>query len=291
MDEHWPDSEIVPYPLTEKETADMAAAVAAAKEADVVIAVVGEDEYRVGESRSRTSLDLPGRQRQLLQRLVATGKSVVLVLVNGQPLTVNWEDRNVAAILETWFPGPRGGKTIARTLFGEINPSGRLTVTFPKSVGQVEYNFPFKKGSHGAQNENGDPNGSGVTRVVGPLYPFGYGLSYTTFGYTNFEVSVKNGAVVASVDIANTGKRDGTEVVQLYVKDLYSSVVTYDSVLRGFEKVALKPGEKKRVTFTLKPEAFQILGKDMKWAVEPGDFEIRVGASSVDIRARKVIRL
>ena len=291
VDEHWPDSEIVPYPLTEKETADMAAAVAAAKEADVVIAVVGEDEYRVGESRSRTSLDLPGRQRQLLQRLVATGKPVVLVLVNGQPLTVNWEDRNVAAILETWFPGPRGGKTIARTLFGEINPSGRLTVTFPKSVGQVEYNFPFKKGSHGAQNENGDPNGSGVTRVVGPLYPFGYGLSYTTFGYTNLEVAEADGTVVVSVDVANTGKRDGTEVVQLYVRDLYSSVVTYDSVLRGFEKVALKPGEKKRVTFTLKPEAFQILGKDMKWAVEPGDFEIRVGASSVDIRASRVIRL
>ena len=291
VDAHFPQSEIVPYPLTASETSGIASAVAAARESDVVIAVMGEDEFRVGESRSRTSLDLPGRQRLLLERLAETGKPVVLVLVNGQPLTINWEDRNLAAILETWFPGPRGGQTIARTLFGEINPSGRLTVTFPKAVGQIEYNFPFKKGAHGRQNEIGDPNGSGVTRVIGALYPFGYGLSYTTFGYGDLEVSVTDETVIASVNVTNTGKRAGAEVVQLYVRDLYASVVTYDSVLRGFEKVWLEPGETKRVVFELKREAFQILGRDMKWVVEPGDFEIRVGASSEDIRARKVIRL
>ena len=295
VDADWPDSEIVPRPLTAKESAAMDAAVGCAGDVDVIVAVLGEDERCCGESRSRTSLDLPGRQQQFLERLQATGKPVVLVLVNGQPLTVNWADRNVAAILETWFPGPRGGVQIAKTLFGELNPSGRLTVTFPKSIGQIECNFPFKKGSHGGQDRSGGPNGSGATRVIGSLYPFGYGLGYTTFAYSDLDVA--EGGIgrdvlwTVSCDVTNVGKREGSEVVQLYVRDLFSSVVTYDSVLRGFEKVRLKAGESKRVTFTLSRSDLMILDRDMKWVTEPGEFEIRVGSSCEDVRLREVVRL
>ncbi len=285
-DAGWPDSEIVPVPMTDGEKKMMAAAVAKARRADVVIAVLGEDEYRVGESRSRTSLGLPGRQEQLLEALHATGKPVILVLVNGQPLTINWADRNIPAILETWFPSFRGGLAIARTLWGDYNPGGKLTVTFPKTTGQIELNFPFKKGSHGGQPAGG-PNGSGDTRVLGPLYPFGHGLSYTTFKYSDLRIDpgagIKSGVEV-SLDVTNTGSMAGDEVVQLYVRDKYSSVVTYDSVLRGFERVSLEPGETKTVRFLLSPEDLQILDADMKWTVEPGEFEIMAGSSSTDIR-------
>lgn len=294
VDGNWPESEVVPEPLAPHEKAGIEAAVAAAADVDAIIAVLGEDEQRCGESRSRTSLDLPGRQQQLLENLHATGKPVVLVLVNGQPLTINWAEKNVAAILETWFPGVCGGAEIAKTLFGERNPSGRLSITFPKSIGQIEYNFPFKKGSHGRQPRNHDPNGTGKTRVQGALYPFGFGLSYTTFEYRNLEIGEQgtgNGEQgwMVSCDVTNTGKRPGAEVVQLYVRDKYASVVTYDSVLRGFEKVWLLPGETKRVTFCLKPDDLAILDRNMRWTVEPGEFEIMVGASSEDIRLRKVV--
>lgn len=285
----WPDSEIVPTPLTEDEIKQMDEAIVAAEDCDVIIAVLGEDERCTGESRSRTDLSLPGRQQQLLEKLHATGKPVVLVLINGQPLTINWADRNIPSILEAWFPGQLGGEAIANTLFGVYNPGGRLSVTFPKSIGQIEYNFPFKPGSHGGQYTSG-PNGSGDTRVLGPLYPFGYGLSYTTFEYDNLRISQPNSGtespVTVSVDITNTGKRTGDEVVQLYLRDKVSSVIAYESVLRGFERISLKPGETKKVVFTLQPEDLQILDRHMEWTVEPGEFEVRVGASSTDIRLR-----
>lgn len=230
----------------------------------------------------------------MLQALHATGKPVVLVLINGQPLTVNWEDAKLPAILETWFPSYKGGTIIAETLFGQHNPSGKLTVTFPKSVGQVEYNFPFKKGSHGKQSKSG-PNGSGTTRVVGTLYPFGYGLSYTEYEYFNLKVDAPQqgtkGIVNVSVDIKNVGNRYGEEIVQLYLRDKYSSVVTYDSQLRGFEKVALQPGEMKTVSFALTPAELELLDKNMNWTVEPGEFEVMIGASSEDIRLRKTFEL
>ena len=285
----WPDSEIVPTPLTEDEIKQMDEAIVAAEDCDVIIAVLGEDGRCTGESRSRTDLSLPGRQQQLLEKLHATGKPVVLVLINGQPLTINWADRNIPSILEAWFPGQLGGEAIANTLFGVYNPGGRLSVTFPKSIGQIEYNFPFKPGSHGGQYTSG-PNGSGDTRVLGPLYPFGYGLSYTTFEYDNLRISQPNSGtespVTVSVDITNTGKRTGDEVVQLYLRDKVSSVIAYESVLRGFERISLQPGETKKVVFTLQPEDLQILDRHMEWTVEPGEFEVRVGASSTDIRLR-----
>jgi beta-glucosidase len=289
VDVAWPDSEIVPRPLDGRETGQLDEAVKAAESCDLVVAVLGEDENTCGESRSRTSLDLMGRQQLLLERLCATGKPVVVVLVNGQPLTVNWADRYAAAILEAWFPGPRGGVAVAKTLFGELNPSGKLTVTFPKSVGQIEYNFPFKKGSHGGQPP-WEENKSVITRVHGALYPFGYGLSYTKFEYSGMEVSSKkDGSFEVSCDVKNTGARDGAEVVQLYVRDLCSSVVTYDSVLRGFEKVWLEPSETRRVVFTVAPEDLAILDKNMRWTCEPGEFEFMLGASSEDIQLRKVV--
>lgn len=290
-DANWPDSEIVPTPLTDAEKREIAEAVEAAQGCDVIFAVLGEDETCTGESKSRTGLDLPGRQQQLLEALHATGKPVVLILINGQPLTINWADRHIPSILEAWFPGQLGGEAIARTLFGDYNPGGRLPVTFPKATGQIELNFPFKPGSQDGQYFTG-PNGSGNTRVNGPLYPFGYGLSYTTFDYSNLRISQETPAsqspVTITVDVRNSGAYAGDEVVQLYVRDKVSSVITYDSQLRGFERISLQPGEVKTVSFTLLPEDLQILDRHMQWTVEPGEFEVRIGASSSDIRLKDV---
>lgn len=294
VDAGFPDSELAPGPLTAAERAGIDEAVKQAAGCDVIVAVLGEDDKRVGESHSRTSLELPGRQQQLLEALHATGVPVVLVLVNGQPLTVNWAAQNVPAILESWFPSVQGGTAIAETLFGDYNPGGKLTITFPRSTGQIELNFPYKKGSHGAQPRKG-PNGGGVTRVLGSIYPFGYGLSYTTFAYGNLRITPEpshtQGSFRVTCDVTNTGDRRGDEVVQLYVSDKFSSVVTYESVLRGFERVTLEPGETKSVSFEITPSHLELLDSNMNRTVEPGEFEIRIGASSEDIRLRKTIRL
>lgn len=289
VDATWPESEIIPTEMTEQEKASIRDAVEQAKHSDVVIAVLGEDEKRCGESKTRTGLGLPGRQLQLLQALKETGKPIVLVLINGQPLTINWENRFIPAILEAWFPNAKGGQAIAETLFGDNNPGGKLTVTFPKSLGQIELNFPFKPGSHAGQPGDG-PNGYGNTAVNGALYPFGYGLSYTTFAYSDLKISPEQqhtqGNIDVSFKVTNTGKRKGDEVVQLYIRDLVSSVITYDTQLRGFERISLEPGETKEVRFTLKPEDLELLDENMKWKVEPGEFEILIGASSEDIRLK-----
>lgn len=289
VDATWPESEIIPMPLTADEHRLIQEAVTKARQSDVVIAVLGEDEHRVGESKSRTGLGLPGRQLQLLQALYETGKPIVLVLINGQPLTINWENRYIPAILEAWFPGVNGGEAIAETLFGDYNPGGKLPVTFPKSLGQIELNFPFKPGSHAGQPGDG-PNGYGKTAVVGSLYPFGYGLSYTSFEYANLHITpLKQGVqgqIEISMDLTNTGQCLGDEVVQLYVRDKISSVITYDSQLRGFKRVTLEPGETRRVHFTLLPEDLEMLDKDMHWVVEPGEFEVLIGSSSEDIRLK-----
>lgn len=288
-DKDWPDSEIVPVPLTPEEQASIREAVEAAEGCDVIIAALGEDETCVGESKSRTELNLPGRQQQLLEALVSTGKPVVLVLINGRPLTINWADRHVPAILEAWFPGQLGGEAIARTLFGEYNPGGRLPITFPKSIGQIEFNFPFKRGSQAGQYFAG-PNGAGNTRVNGALYPFGYGLSYTTFTYSNLKITqpsnFSQSPIEVSVDVTNTGHLAGDEVVQLYLSDQVSSVVTYESRLRGFERIRLEPKTTKTVRFILQPEDLKLFDRHMQWVVEPGKFEVRIGASSEDIRLR-----
>ena len=290
----WPETEIIPTALTKGEQDSINAAVAAAKNADVIIAVLGEDEKTVGESLSRSALDLPGRQQQLLEALYATGKPVVLVLITGQPLTINWADRYVPAILHAGFPGPSGGKAIAEALFGDYNPGGKLSITFPKTTGQIELNFPFKPGSQANQPSSG-PNGYGKTRVNGPLYPFGYGLSYTTFQYSNLKVTPKEqasqGTIHISVDITNTGKVKGDEVVQLYLKDMVSSVTTYETQLRGFERITLQPGETKTVPFTLRPDDLALWDRNMNFVVEPGDFQVLVGSSSTDIRLKETFTI
>jgi beta-glucosidase len=288
IDATWPESEIIETPLTPAEQASIDSAVSLAKQADVVIAVVGEDVDRVGESLSRTGLNLPGRQLKLIQALQATGKPVVMVMINGQPLTVNWENKYVPAILEAWFPGPESGRVIAETLFGDNNPGGKLSITFPKTTGQIEFNFPFKPASQAGQ---GGANSWGKTSVNGALYPFGYGLSYTTFDFGNLQVSPEKehqqGDIKVSVEVTNTGQSKGDEVVQLYLKQELSSVTVYDYDLRGFERVSLNPGEKKTVEFTLHPDDLAILDKNMNWTVEPGKFQVMIGSSSEDIKLKK----
>lgn len=290
QDANWPESEIFPSSLTENEQKEIDNTISLAKNADVIIAVVGETENQFGESRSRTSLELAGHQLQLLQSLYATGKPVIAILINGQPLTINWPKKYLPAIIEAWCPGVDGGNAIAETLFGDYNPGGKLPVTFPKSVGQIELNFPFKPGSQAGQPGDG-PNGFGKTNVYGALFPFGFGLSYTEFSYSNLKVSPEkqniNGNIQISVDVTNSGKWRGDEVVQLYVKDLVSSVTVYDSQLRGFERITLNAGETKTVNFLLKSFDLRLLDKNMKWVVEPGTFEVMVGSSSEDIRVRK----
>ena len=284
VDSAWPESELIPTPLNATEQAGIDEAVAKARQSDLIVVVLGEDEKRVGEGMSRTGLDLPGRQEKLLEALQATGRPVVLVLINGQPLTINWANRYVPAILEAWFPNSYGGQAIAETLFGDNNPGGKLTITFPKTTGEIEWNFPYKPGSQPAKRDN-------HTSVFGPIYPFGYGLSYTTFEYSNLTVTPEEqrpqGDVTVSVDVTNTGNRKGDEVVQLYVHDEVSSVTIYEEQLRGFERVALAPGEKKTVTFTLHPDDLSLLDKNMVWRVEPGKFEALIGSSSADIKLKK----
>lgn len=287
---NWPESEIIPTPLSDEEKQSIQKAVEKAEKSDVIIAVLGEDEKRCGESKSRTGLDLPGRQRDLLMALKETGKPIVLILINGQPLTINWADRYIPSILEAWFPNAKGGQAIAETIFGDYNPGGKLPITFPKSLGQIQLNFPYKPGSQSGQSTSG-PNGYGKTQVVGALYPFGYGLSYTDFEYSNLSVSPKEqyaqGNIEVSVDIKNVGDYKGDEVVQLYLKDKVSSVISYVMQLRGFDRISLEPGETKTVHFNIKPDDLQILDKNMNWTVEPGDFEVLVGSSSKDIRLKE----
>ncbi|HEY4155989.1 MAG TPA: glycoside hydrolase family 3 N-terminal domain-containing protein, partial [Puia sp.] len=286
----WPETEIINSPLSPEDKSSIQKAVEQARRSDIVIAVLGEDEKTVGEGLSRTSLELPGRQEQLLEALYATGKPVVLVLINGQPLTINWANKYIPAILDAGFPGPSGGHAIASALFGDYDPGGKLSMTWPKTVGQIEFNFPFKPGSQAAQAPKGR-NGAGNTLVNGALYPFGYGLSYTRFDYSNLQVDPATrhaqGKIQVAVDVSNSGSRAGDEVVQLYVKDKLSSVITYEMDLRGFERISLQPGEKKTVKFTLGPDDLALLDKNMHWTVEPGEFEVMIGSSSEDIRLRK----
>lgn len=287
FDKDWPENEIIPTPPPAEEQALIDEAVARAAKVDAVVVYLGDNEETVGESRSRTSLDLPGHQLDLLQALYKTGKPIVLVLVNGRPLTINWADRNVPSILDTWFPGEFGGLAVAQVLFGDYNPGGKLSITFPRTVGQLPFNFPVKPGSQAGQPGEG-PNGKGKTRIVGALYPFGFGLSYTTFEYSALKIDPKEennqGLVNVSADVQNTGKIAGDEVVELYIHEKTNSVIEYQEQLRGFERIHLEPGEKRTVSFTLKPDDLAILDRNMNWTVEPGEFEVKVGSSSEDIR-------
>ena len=292
VDAHWSESEIMEYPLTPDEQTEIDRAVANARQADVAVVVLGGGQRTCGENKSRTSLELPGHQLKLLQAVQATGKPVILILINGRPLSVNWADKFVPAILEAWYPGSKGGTAVADILFGDYNPGGKLTVTFPKTVGQIPFNFPYKPASQIDGGKNPGPDGN-MSRINGALYPFGYGLSYTTFEYSDLEITPKvitpNQKATVRLKITNTGKRAGDEVVQLYTRDILSSVTTYEKNLAGFERIHLKPGESKEIVFTLDRKHLELLNADMKWTVEPGEFAIMAGASSEDIRLNGIL--
>ena len=263
----------------------------AARNADVAIVVVGENERRAakktgtdGEGLDVESLDLTGLQEELIEAVFKSGTPTIVVLINGRPLSIRWAAENVPAIIEAWNCGEKGGQALAEIIFGDCNPSGRLSVTVPRSAGQLPmyYNYTHSK----AVRMRDGYVGMDLT----PLFPFGYGLSYTTFEYSNLSIAPKlngsEGDYQVSLDVANTGKLSGGEVVQLYINDVVSTVTRPVKELKGFGKVMLDPGEKKRVEFTLTPEHLSFLDQDLHWVVEPGMFSVMVGSSSEDIRLK-----
>ncbi|HUJ42783.1 MAG TPA: glycoside hydrolase family 3 N-terminal domain-containing protein [Opitutaceae bacterium] len=280
VDDHFPESDVLKDPPAGPVRAGIEEAAAAAKGADVAIVVVGENDAISRESASRISLNLPGYQEELVEAIGATGTPVVLVIASGRPKSVNWAAAHVPAILALWFPGEEGGHALADVLFGDCNPSGRLPITFPRSVGQIPLNFPAHPGS---QARDGG-------QVTGPLFPFGFGLSYTTFSYARLQIAperiLPDGRVDVSCDVTNSGARAGDDVVQLYLRDDYSSVTTFEKVLRGFARIPLAPGETRTVHFTLTPGDLQLYDRNDRWTVEPGRFTVMIGASSEDIRLR-----
>ena len=261
-------------------------AIAAAKKSDAVVLVVGGSRKTGGEGVDRSSLDLYGVQNELVEAIHKTGKPIIVVLINGRPLTINYIAENIPSILETWYLGMRSGDAIADAIFGDTNPGGKLTVSFPRDVGQVPVTYLERPDFIGS--------GKGLYKDAdkSPLFPFGYGLSYTTFTYgiPELESATINadGSTTVSVDVTNTGEREGDEVIQMYVRDDYASVGRYLKMLKGFERITLKPGETKTVSFNLGFDELNILNQDMKKVVEPGTFTISVGSSSVDKDLQKV---
>jgi beta-glucosidase len=259
-------------------------AVRTAKQADVVVAVLGEAYDMSGEAASRSNIDLLDNQQALLKALKATGKPVVLVLMNGRPLTLQWEHDNLDAILEAWMPGTRGGDAITDILFGDANPSGKITMTFPRSVGQIPIYYNYKNSGRPFTDNSKFSVKYIDLKYNTPLYPFGYGLSYTKFEYSGIQLSdstlAENGSITASVTLTNTGDRTGEEVVQLYIRDLVGSITRPVKELKGFQRVALKPGESKQVSFSITPELLKFYNADLKWVAEPGDFFVFIGGNS-----------
>ena len=258
-----------------------------AKNADVIVAIMGESENMSGEAACRTNIDLPGLQKEFLAELKKLGKPIVLVLLNGRPLTLTWENENMDAILEAWWPGTRGGDAIAQTLFGANNPNGKLPISFPRNVGQLPLYYNHKNTGRPYLGPT-DPEQKYKSQYIdvgnSPLYPFGFGLSYTTFEYSNLKISsdkIKFGEKLkVSVDVKNTGNYDGQEVVQLYIRDLVGSVTRPVKELKGFEKITLKKGETKTVSFEISSEDLKFYNINMENIAEAGSFEVFVGGNS-----------
>jgi len=268
-------------------------AVNLAKKADVIVAALGESSEMSGESSSRTNLEIPAVQQRLLKALLKTGKPVVLVLFTGRPLVLNWEHENVPAILNVWFGGTETGKAITDVLFGDVNPSGKLTTTFPQNVGQIPLYYAHK--NTGRPLEEGKwfskfrSNYLDVSNE--PLYPFGYGLSYTSFVYSDMKLSrtsFKPGeTITASITLKNTGTVAGKEVVQLYIRDLVGSSTRPVKELKGFQKISLNPGEHKTINFSISAEDLKFYNSDLKFLAEPGDFNLYIGGNSRDLNMLK----
>jgi beta-glucosidase len=265
-----------------------------ASQADVIVAAVGESSEMSGESSSRSNIEIPALQKELLKALLKTGKPVVLVLFTGRPLALKWENENVPAILNVWFGGSEAAYAIADVLFGDVNPSGKLTTTFPQNVGQVPIYYAHK--NTGRPLEEGKwfqkfrSNYLDVSND--PVYPFGYGLSYTSFSYSDIKLSQAslkgNQTLTASVTVTNTGSRPGKEVVQLYIRDVVGSVTRPVKELKGFQKIDLKPGESRNVTFTITTNDLKFYNYDLKYDWEPGEFQIMIGGNSRDVKTGKV---
>ncbi len=264
-------------------------ALAAAMQSDVVIAAVGESAEMTGESSSRSDISIPQSQKDLLMALVKTGKPVVAVLFTGRPLTLGWEEKNVPAILNVWFGGSEAGDAIAEVLFGDVNPSGKLSTTFPQNVGQIPLYYNHKNTGrplNGPWFQKFQSNYLDVSNE--PLYPFGFGLSYTTFTYGDINLSSNSmnttGSIDAKVTVTNSGSRSGKEVVQLYLRDVVGSVTRPVKELKGFQKIELQPGESKEVTFKITNEDLKFYNYDLKFVSEPGDFKVFIGGSSRDVK-------
>ncbi len=269
--------------VAKPDTSGFATALDVASKADKVVFVMGESRDMSGEAAARSDIRIPGVQTDLLKRLVEAGNKVAVVLVNGRPLDLSRESVLASAILEAWCPGSMGGPAVADVLYNDYNPSGKLTMTFPRSIGQVPMTY--------AEKNTGRPNigkGKYLSRYIdipnSPLYPFGHGLSYTTFSYGEINLSSPvleyGGAIRASVKVANTGHYEGTEIVQMYIRDLCGSVTRPVKQLKGFKRITLKPGESREVVFDITPETISFLRQDMTWGPEPGDFNIFIGSSS-----------
>jgi beta-glucosidase len=278
------DTEAVRLATTPTAANSIAEAVRAARDADVVIVAVGETADMSGEAAARTSLDLPGRQLELLQAIHQTGKPYVVVLMNGRPLSIGWVAENSPAILETWFAGTRGGEAIADVLFGDYNPGGKLPVTFPRNAGQEP--FYYNQPTTGRPPSNEKYTSKYLDVPVAPVYPFGYGLSYTTFRLSNLRLSAPrinaSGSVDVSVEVENTGRREGDEVVQLYIRDVAASRVRPSKELKGFKRVTLQPGERRTLNFKLTSAELGFYNTEMRYVVEPGAFKVMAGRSSAD---------
>lgn len=278
---------------TDRELLDEALKVAAG--ADVIVAALGESSEMSGESSSRTNLEMPDVQRALLQELLKTGKPVVLVLFTGRPLVLTWEEEHVPAILNVWFGGSEAAYAISDVLFGDVNPSGKLTATFPQNVGQIPLFYNHKNTGRPLQEgrwfEKFRSNYLDVSNE--PLYPFGYGLSYTTFAYSDIHLSSTemsaDGELTATVTVTNTGSRDGAEVVQLYIRDLVGSITRPVKELKGFEKIFLKAGESRKVSFSITPELLKFYNYDLQFVCEPGDFDVMIGGNSRDVKKARFL--
>ena len=278
---------------TDRELLDEALKVAAG--ADVIVAALGESSEMSGESSSRTNLEMPDVQRVLLQELLKTGKPVVLVLFTGRQLVLTWEEEHVPAILNVWFGGSEAAYAISDVLFGDVNPSGKLTATFPQNVGQIPLFYNHKNTGRPLQEgrwfEKFRSNYLDVSNE--PLYPFGYGLSYTTFAYSDIHLSSTemsaDGELTATVTVTNTGSRDGAEVVQLYIRDLVGSVTRPVKELKGFEKIFLKAGESRKVSFSITPELLKFYNYDLQFVCEPGDFDVMIGGNSRDVKKARFL--
>ncbi|WP_443938071.1 beta-glucosidase BglX [Pedobacter sp. MW01-1-1] len=273
---------------TEQEIIDEAVSIA--NKSDVVVAVVGEGSEFSGESSSVTNIELPQTQKNLLQALLKTGKPVVMILFSGRPLALNWENKNIPAILNVWFPGSEAGDAIADVLFGKVNPSGKLTATFPQNVGQIPLYYSHKNtGRPLAEGKWFEKFRSNYLDVSNdPLFPFGYGLSYSRFTYSPIQLSAttleKGKSITASVTLTNSGNFDGKEVVQLYIRDLVGSVTRPVKELKGFQKISLKAGESKKVSFTISENDLKFYNAELKYVAEPGDFKLFIGTNSQEVK-------